>query len=107
MRKGQTLTATDRAERSRATTRHVMARELMYAGILARLWPQEAYLTTSRLPSDMFPSLLCVTTPAGPLVWRISTDEEPFFDWLPRRSRTNEAATDRLPVLQNLAANGW
>lgn len=106
MRKDQTLTATQRMERSRVSTRLSMARELMTAGILARLWP--SYLTTPKIPNEDYPLLLCVESPAGLLVWRIAADERPFFeDWIHERPRQNEQAIDRLPILQNLAENGW
>ncbi len=106
MRRGQTVTATQRAERSRAATRLSIARELMTAGIFARIWP--AYLTTPKIQNDTFPLLLCVESPAGLLVWRLSVDERAFFeDWIRLRPSNGEAPSDRLPILQNLAANGW
>lgn len=106
MPKGQTLTATERMERSRATSRMAMARELMMAGILARLWP--SYLTTPKIPNEEYPLLLCVESPAGRLIWRLSIDELAFFeDWISTQPRVDETPADRLPVLQSLAENGW
>lgn len=106
MRKGQSISATRRAERSRATTRIAFARELMMAGILARIWP--SYTTTPPVPNESYPYLLCVQSPAGLLVWRLATDEYVFFqEWVPSRPRHGEMPKDRLPTLQTLAANGW
>lgn len=108
MRKGSThtRTATDRAERSRDATKRAIARELMMACILARVWP--SYLTTPRYVNAEYPLLLCVSSPSGLLVWRVSLEERPLVeDWLPLRARTTEMPVDRLPILQALAENGW
>lgn len=102
----QPLTATQRMERSRAATKRAFDREMLMAGILARLWP--SYLTTCdpRYPNEEYPDLLCIDSPAGKLVWRTGPDEAPIFEHLPRRKRVDERASNRIPVLQHLA-EGW
>ena len=95
------LSATARAERSREATKAAAARELLYGGTLARIWP--AYTTNVRRPNPEYPYLLCVESPAGLLTWRLSEDEAVFFEWLPNRQNTGELAADRTPILMALA----
>jgi hypothetical protein len=77
----------------------------MTGGILARLWPAYLIDWTDRNPEYAY--LLCVESPAGLLVWRLTGDELPLFEYLPRRARTSERPIDRLPIMQALAAHGW
>ena len=95
------LSATARAERSREATKAAAARELLYGGTLARIWP--AYTTNDKRDNPAFPRLLCVESPAGLLTWRLAEDEAKFFDWLPKRQNTGQLAVDRTPVLMALA----
>ena len=99
------LSATERMRRSRERTKSVMIRELMFAGILARLWP--AYITEPRIAQLNYPYLLCIDSPQGLLVWRLTRDEEPFFDWLPRRKNPGRVQVDKATALYTLAAEGW
>ncbi len=103
MKKGTTLTATEKMDRSREMTKRMAARELLYAGVLARLWP--AYLAPSKPSNDAFPLLLCVESPAGLLTWRLDSDECVMFDWLEQRDNAGEKATDRTPILHGLATS--
>lgn len=106
MRKGQTLSITAKLERARAMSRAAASRELLYAGVLARLWP--AYITP--IPdNDDYPACLCVESPAGLLTWRLAADERdmPYFAWLERRKTDLKRATDRTPLLLALAENHW
>jgi hypothetical protein len=92
--------------RSREVTRHVVARELLYAGILARIWP--AFLTEPTVPQVNFPALLCIESPAGLLVWRLSADElAGFQDWIPYRDNPGTPAEDKFAALYALAMEGW
>ena len=64
MRRGETVPASVRADRSREATKQALARELAYAGILARFWP--SYITEPLKPQPGFPFLPCrsvVTVP--------------------------------------------
>jgi hypothetical protein len=101
MKKGETLSATARADRARETAKAAMARELFMAAILGRLWP----LYVTDWTSEDYPHLLCLDSPAGLLVWRLSQEELSMFEHLPRRPRDKESPRDRLPVLQALASS--
>lgn len=105
MLKGETLSATARAERARANTQRAMARDLFAGGVFARVWP--SYLVDSSDLNAAYPWLLCVESPAGLMVWRLTDEEMPFVAYLPRRQRTTERPEDRLPILQALAEHGW
>lgn len=100
----RSISASQRADISRKATQRAFIREMLTAAILARLWP--SYLTTPRYENAEYPALLCVESPAGLLVWRVSADELPTFGWLKPRVRTTEDAKDRIPTLQALA-DGW
>lgn len=106
MKRGETLSATARAERSREATKAAIARELLYASILARLWP--AYLCEVHGINEDFPYLLCVQAPSGDrLTWRLSPEEYTAFEWLgPVHSNSGERAKDRTDVLLALATDG-
>ncbi len=104
MRKGEKLSASQRAEKARANTRRAMTRDLLHGRIFARLWP--SYLVPDR--NEEYGHLLCVDTPIGErLVWRVTAEELPLYAGVPRRKRTNELPLDRIPVLQMLADHGW
>lgn len=105
MKRGEPVPASVRAERSRAATKAATARELLYAGILARLWP--SYVTTVIRENPEFPWLLCVESPVGLLIWRLSIEERPFFEWIAEKPNAGERAIDRTPLLMALAADGW
>lgn len=100
------LSATARAERSREATKQAIARELLYAGILARMWP--AYVATGdpkRVNAD-FPYILCVDSPAGTLRWRLSEEEREMFDWIDVTDWNGEKPVDRTATLLALATDG-
>lgn len=99
MRKDTTLSASARAERSRATTRSALARELLYGAVLCRFWP--AYIAPCKVPNPDYPSVLCVKSPMGLLTWRVSPDEAMLFEHLPKRD-TPTAPADRTPILLHL-----
>jgi hypothetical protein len=101
------MTATEKMERSRATTKYVAARELLYAGILARIWP--AFLTEPKQPQVNFPALLCVESPVGLLVWRLTLEELEGFKETGLKYRANPGmpAEDKMAALYALAMEGW
>jgi hypothetical protein len=102
----RTYSATERMQRSRAVTQTAMTRELLYAGVLARVWP--SYLTEPIKPQPNMPALLCVESPAGLLVWRLSLEElDGFKEWLPYRPNDRRPSEDKLVALQVLAFDGW
>lgn len=107
MRRGESVPASTRAERSRQATKYVTARELLYAGVLARLWP--SYITTPIEPrrNPSFPWLLCVETPAGLLVWRLTDDEVVFFDYVTRKDNDGRKSENKEGTLYALASEGW
>ena len=105
MRRGETVPASVRADRSREATKQALARELAYAGILARFWP--SYITEPLKPQPGFPFLLCIETPAGLLAWRVTEDEIEGFKHLTCRPNDGRKAEDKVPTLLALAMDGW
>jgi hypothetical protein len=113
MKRGETLSATARAERARESTKAAIARELLYAGILARIWP--AYVMKPE-PSGRgdrneywlraFPYILAVESPAGWLSWRLSPEEYEGFEWVQKRDWKGEKVQDRTAILLALATDG-
>ena len=101
------LSATEKMERSRERTKAVVARELLYAGILARLWPSWITTPTKVKQNPAFPLLLCIETPAGLLVWRLSEAESVFFDYVERRANDGRPADHKEGTLYALASDGW
>lgn len=110
MKAGSTVSATARAERSRQATKAAVAENLLYAGILARIWPSWVLVREPRTDSErkwgVWP-ILAVDSPAGWLTWRLSPEEEPAFDWIPRRPYAGEKIEDRTGILLALASQGW
>ncbi len=104
--------ATERAHRSREATKAAIARELLYAGILARIWPAFVILLpmgkTEKAEAwrAKFPYILCIESPAGWLAWKLDPEEYIAFDYLPKRKHNGERVTDRVPTLQALS-EGW
>ncbi len=103
MKAGETLSATARMERSREATKRAAARELLYCGILARLWPS----FVAEVDNPVYPWIVCVQSPAGELTWRLTEEERPFFDWMETGATSLKRAIDRTPTLMALAGNGW
>lgn len=105
VRRGETVPASVRADRSREATKQALARELAYAGILARVWP--SYITEPIKPQPGFPFLLCVDTPAGLLVWRVNDEEVELFRHLPCQKNDGRPSEPKVPMLLHLASEGW
>ena len=103
MRKGETLTATEKMERARQNTRASMARELLYGVIFSRLWP--AWLHQTDNPE--YPHILVVESLAGRMTWRVAVDEFTLVEHLDQREPTSQRAADRMPILLHLASEGW
>jgi hypothetical protein len=108
--------ATEQKLRSREVTKAVMARELCYAGVMARFAVRQttpgwsAYLTEPKniKQNPGFPALLCIDTPAGLAVWRLSLDElDAFKEWLPYKENDGRVAEDKAVLLYALAFDGW
>ena len=102
------LTATERAHRSRQATKAAIGRELMYASILARIWP--AHLMPPRQTSDKrFVAILCIETPAGEIVYRLTDEELPVFSHLEERPihGGDHTAVTKEGILLALATEGW
>lgn len=75
-------TATWRMERARTVKQDVLTREMMLVSILTRMWYshrcEPSVKQTGRLKH-----CVCIHTPAGPILWRYSDEEEPLFSHLP------------------------
>lgn len=103
MRKGSKASPALRAKKARLTAQNVYARELLMARILTRLWP--SYVTD--WDNQDYPYLLCVGSPIGRLVWRLSESERQLFADFVVNERKDEWPHDRTPTLQALAEHGW
>lgn len=102
------ISATQRVEISRRATRNAFIREMLYAGLLARLWPSYVVPVNPAYPNPEFPAMLIVHSPAGPLTWRLAADELPSFAHIEHRAAwSGEKLVDRTPTLLLLTAEGW
>ncbi len=97
--------ATKRMEGARAVSKAAVTRELLWAAIGARIWP--SYLAEPRKPQEMFPYILCIESPAGLLVYRVSDEELPMFERLERRGPQESDGCDKWATLHALAQDGW
>ena len=100
-------TATARAEAARESTKTAMSREICWVAIGSRIWP--SYLFLPRATQPNFPALVCIESPAGPMVYRVAADELTLFDHLERRQDgpTTYIAGDKMIALLHLATEGW
>jgi hypothetical protein len=100
-------TATERMEAARNAKRSAIDRELLLVSLLSRVWP--SHLAEPRKPQRTFTWIVCVHSPAGQLVWRVSDEELSLFDHLERRENHGKdyQAGDKLARLLHLAAEGW
>lgn len=91
----------------RIRKRDVLNRELLLVAVLSRVWP--AHLAPPRKPQQMFPFIVCLHSPAGHLVWRVSEEELSLFDHLERRANDAKdyTAGDKMALLLLLATEGW
>jgi hypothetical protein len=76
-------TATERMEAARNAKRSAIGRELLLVSLLSRFWP--SHLAPPRTPQVNFAWIVCVHSPAGQLVWRVSNEELPLFAHLEER----------------------
>ena len=94
-------------EAARAVTQRSITRELMLVSVLSRIWP--AHLCEPRTPQVSFPYLVCLHSPAGPLLWRLREEERPLFAHL--EDGANHAkdytAGDKEALLLLLGTEGW
>ena len=103
--KGHSVSATERMEAARRTSRMAVTRELLFVAILSRLWPDShrCYVPTGE-------RAICLHSPAGLLVWRLLDDEEPMlFEHLPYREADSDdpKGRNKLACLLHLATEGW
>ncbi len=91
----------------RILKRSVIDRELVLVAVLSRVWP--SHLAPPLKPQVTFKWIVCVHSPAGFLVWRVSDEELPLFDHLERRENdaVDYVAGDKLALLLLLATEGW
>lgn len=109
----QAQTATERMEAARAATLAARDRDLVAAGIYARLWPSFMAPTRDRngLPDEMFPLALHIDSPAGRLSYRLAEGDMPVFEHVTERSDKPETTkctqADKVARLFHLATEGW
>lgn len=108
----QTLTATEKMDAARRATKEIRKRDLLAAGIYARLWP--SYMAHSKgregRQDEFFPWVLHIESPEGRLSYRLSTDDAGLFMHVTdRRSEyvTSSTQAGKQKALETLVAKGW
>ncbi len=91
----------------RTLKRSVIDRELVLVAVLSRVWP--SHLAPPLKPQQTFKWIVCIHSPAGPMVWRVSDEELSLFDHLERSANDAKdyTAGDKLALLLLLASEGW
>ena len=82
------LTNEQRKQQARSATKRAITREMLWAAIGTQWWP--SYLFPPRIPQKNSPWMLCIESPAGPIVYRLWDDDRPLFEHLERRERGPE-----------------
>ena len=102
-----TQTASERLTAARAVKDDAIVRELCWAAIGSRLWP--SFITAPSKPQKSFPWLLCIDSPAGRLVYRLSEEEREMFTHLEERENDGVPCSggDKQARLLHLALEGW
>lgn len=93
---------------AREATKAAVARELMLASILTRVWP--AYLFKPIKVQVNLPAMLCLETPAGPICWRLGIDELELFTHIQDRREDGPEGYevgDKEARLLLLSTEGW
>jgi hypothetical protein len=106
--RGDYLSASARKDAARQATKAAVARELMLVSILTRFWP--AYLFHPTKEQINLPYMICLETPAGPICWRVGTDELELFAHIKRRLQTGPEhyqSGDKEALLVLLSTEGW
>lgn len=109
----QQLTATEKMDAARAATLEARTRDLVAAGIYARLWPSWMAPTKGKggNPDAMFPLALHIDSPAGRLSYRLAEGDMPVFEHVTERRREPERVqctqADKTARLFHLATEGW
>jgi len=102
---GYQTTATERMTAARAVKHEAITRELCWASIASRFWP--SCLMPPKLAQLNYPFICVIETPAGRIVYRVSTEELPLFEHLQRRANDGADQADKSATLLALAVNGW
>lgn len=105
---GRVYTTQERIEGARNATKAALNRELVLVSILSRLWT--AHLCPPLKADTRFPWLVCLHTPAGPLVWRVSDEEVALFGHLDRSANdapADSSPLDKMATLLLMASEGW
>lgn len=94
-------------ESARRVKHLAIAREIQLVAVLARCFP--AFIAPPAKPQPTFPAIVCIETPKGQLIWRLSLDDKPLFDHLPERpnSAITALAGEKHATLEQLAKDGW
>lgn len=101
-------TLTDRLDSSREAKKESIGRELMLVSVLSRIWP-DSHLCLPFKPQKNLPGMVCLHSPLGVMMWRLSADELPLFDHLPLTDNHADdyKARDKEALLMLLASEGW
>lgn len=104
MAKPDHMSASARKDASREATKAAIGRELMLVSILSRLWPG-SHICEPRTPQKNLPFMVCLHSPAGPMLWRFSLQEEALFAHLgkPTENHADYQAGDKEALLLMLA----
>ena len=97
--------ATERMQSARTVKQQAVTRDMCWAAIASRVWP--ARLMPPRIPQQSFPYVLIIDTPAGPISYRVRTDETTLFEHLTVTENDGVLTEDKDAVLLALALNGW
>lgn len=100
--------ASKRADIARAAHLETKSRELLYASIIARLWP--SFLTVPTREDALFPYLVCIDTPAGRLAYKLTESDRTGFQHVTETREKDDApssSADKFARLLHLATEGW
>ncbi len=100
--------ASQSRDAARAAHQDTLGREMLYAGILARMWP--SFLTVPQREDALYPAVLCIDTPAGRIAYRLRADDLPGFEHVTERRPKDDAPcslSDKFARLLHLSVEGW
>lgn len=111
--RGEKVSATERMEAARRSTKTAITRELLMVSIMSRIWPAHLCdVKTWSTDQQQFVNVtsVCLHTPAGNLVWRLlNQDEALVFEHLKHAPADSDdpKGSLKLAALLHLATEGW